>query len=367
MLNADQTSYTVEHLPPLPAATDVAQARRLGLTSSAALMAKDLPPIRYVVPGFIAEGLTLLAGKSKIGKSWLILGTAIAVASGGYAFGSIKVDEGDVLYLALEDNERRLQSRLKQLLPLGRAPERLYIDTTCRRLDQGLVEDLREWLTAMASPRLIIIDVLNRIRPAQKPNEGVYDYDVRSLEGLQGLAAEFSVAIIVVHHTRKAEAEDPFDCLSGSTGLPGTADSTFVLARDSQGVTLYGRGRDIEEVERALSFDKLTGQWLILGEAADVRRSGERGAILNVLHEAQEPMSPSELADLTGSTRGAVRKLLHSMATAGEVQKAGYGRYVHPDRTDLVKEKSRSGGGNTRNSGNTAASYRSARDGGDDE
>jgi RecA-family ATPase len=120
----------------------------------------------------------------------------------------------------------------------------------------------------MPNPRLIIIDVLNRIRPGSEAERGVYDYDVRSLEGLQGLAAEFSVAIIVVHHTRKAEAEDPFDCLSGSTGLPGTADSTFVLARDSQGVTLYGRGRDIEEVERALSFDKLTGQWLILGEAA---------------------------------------------------------------------------------------------------
>lgn len=111
MLNADPNAYTVEHLPPIPAAPcDKHPARRLGLTSSATLMAKDLPPIRYVVPGFIAEGLTLLAGKSKIGKSWLILGTAIAVASGGYAFGSIKVDEGDVLYLALEDNERHLQA-----------------------------------------------------------------------------------------------------------------------------------------------------------------------------------------------------------------------------------------------------------------
>ena len=337
MLNADQTPYTVEHLPPIPATPGVSQVRRLGCTSSAALMAKDLPPIRYVVPGFIAEGLTLLAGKSKIGKSWLILGTAIAVASGGYAFGSVKVDEGDVLYLALEDNERRLQSRLKQLLPLGRAPERLYIDTTCRRLDQGLLEDLREWLNAMPNPRLIIIDVLNRIRPAQKPNEGVYDYDVRSLEGLQGLAAEFSVAIIVVHHTRKAEAEDPFDCLSGSTGLPGTADSTFVLARDSQGVTLYGRGRDIEEVERALSFDKLTGQWLILGEAADVRRSGERGAILQALHEATEAMSPVDVAEVTGFKRENVKKLLREMAKAGEVMSLGLRKgYVHPMRRDLL-------------------------------
>ncbi len=86
MLSSEPNAYTVEYLPPVPAAAHASGARRrLGLTSSADLMAKDLPPVRYVVPGIIAEGLTLLAGKSKIGKSWLILGTAIAVACGGYA------------------------------------------------------------------------------------------------------------------------------------------------------------------------------------------------------------------------------------------------------------------------------------------
>jgi RecA-family ATPase len=332
----EPNTYTIEHLLPIIAAPSPPR-RRLGLTSSADLMTKELPPIRYVVPGIIAEGLTLLAGKSKIGKSWLILGTAIAVATGGYALGSIKVDEGDVLYLALEDNERRLQSRLKKLLPDARAPHRLFIDIACRRLDQGLLDDLREWIASAAQPRLIIIDVLNRIRPGQKHNEGVYDYDVRSLEGLQGLAAEFGVAIILVHHTRKADAEDPFDCLSGSTGLPGTADTTFVLARDSQGVTLYGRGRDIEEVERALNFDKVTGQWLILGEAADVRRSGERGAILEVLKEASEPLSPLDVAETTGFKRENVKKLLREMAKAGEAQSLGPRKgYVHPMRSDLL-------------------------------
>jgi RecA-family ATPase len=337
MLNPDPNSYTVERLLPHKGGSQAQPSRRLGLTSSAELMGKDLPPIRYVVPGIIAEGLTLLAGKAKIGKSWLILGTAIAVATGGYAFGSIKVDEGDVLYLALEDNERRLQSRLKQLLHGSRAPERLFIDCACRRLDQGLLDDLRAWIEAVPNPRLIVVDVLNRVRPAQKSNEGIYDYDVRSLEGLQGLAAECGVAIIVVHHTRKADADDPFDCLSGSTGLPGTADSTFVLSRDSQGTTLYGRGRDIEEIERALSFDKMTGQWSILGEASDVRRSGERSMILQVLFDATEPMSPVDVAEMTGFKRDNAKKLLRYMAKAGEVLSLGPRRgYVHPMRTDLL-------------------------------
>lgn len=308
-----------------------APRRRLGQMSAADLMAKQLPDVRYIVPGYIAEGLTLLGGKPKLGKSWLLLGIAIAVATGGYALGSVEVEQGDVLYLALEDNERRLQRRLNQLLFTEPAPERLCIDTTCQRIDGGLCDDLRAWVTSVTNPRLIIVDVLNKVRPAQKNNEGIYDYDVRSLADLQTLAAEYGIAIIVVHHTRKAEAEDPFDCLSGSTGLSGTADATLVLARDSQGTTLYGRGRDIEEIETALSFDRTTGHWTVLGAVADVRRSDERSTILDSLKGATEPMSPRDIADDTGMPYQNIRQFLVRMSKAGEVTKVSRGFYCHPD------------------------------------
>src|SRR3954471_23399562 len=116
----DRAGYQIEHFAPLQA-----PSRKLGLSTAADLMAEALPPIRYVVPGYVTEGLTLLGGKPKIGKSWLTAGLCIAVATGGYALGSIKVDGGDVLWLALEDNKRRLQRRLKQLLPTGKRPKRL--------------------------------------------------------------------------------------------------------------------------------------------------------------------------------------------------------------------------------------------------
>jgi RecA-family ATPase len=204
----------------------------------------------------------------------------------------------------------------------------------------------------------VIVDVLNKVRPAQKNNEGIYDYDVRSLEGLQSLAAEFGIAIIVVHHTRKAEAEDPFDCLSGSTGLSGTADATLVLARDSQGVTLYGRGRDIEEIETALSFDRSTGHWSILGAVADMRRSDERTTVLQSLKDASEPMSPRDIADDTGMPYQNVRQLLVRMGKAGEVTKVQRGFYIHPDTpvTTITKSQTR-----------RIQDYTEARDGDDDE
>lgn len=323
-----EAAYKIERLQPLPPKP---QARRFGSATAAELMDEVLPPIRYIVPGIFAEGLTLFGGKPKLGKSWFLLGTAIAVAMGGVALGNIEVEQGDVLYLALEDNKRRLQKRLGQLLPTGKKPERLHYDLNCRRLDDGGLDDIRAWIESQPDPRLVIVDVLNKVRPSMKGNEGIYDYDVRSLEGLQGLAAEFGVAVVVIHHTRKAEAEDPFDCLSGSTGLTGTADTTLVLARDSQGTTLYGRGRDIEEIESALSFDRTTGAWTMLGAAADVRRSDERTVILDALRDSPEPMSPKDIMLAAGlENRNALDIMLFKMTKAGEIEKAGRGSYYLP-------------------------------------
>lgn len=310
-------------------------ARRLGLGSARDLLRETLPEIHYVVPGYIAEGLTLFGGKPKIGKSWLLLGVCIAVALGGVALGNVPVQQGDVLYLALEDNKRRLQKRLRQLLMCGEEPERLHYDLACGRLDAGGVKSIRDWIKSVINPRLVVIDVLNKVRPAQKGNEGIYDYDVRSLESLHSLAGEFGIAIVVVHHTRKAEAEDPFDCLSGSTGLTGTADTTLVLTRDGQGVTLYGRGRDIEEIEMAMSFDKSTGAWTALGRADDVRRSDSRSKIVTVLQRSSQPMTPREVADEAGLNHANVRQTLLRMARNGEAEKAGPGRYTSPKATPL--------------------------------
>jgi hypothetical protein len=323
-----EAAYKIEHLPPHPAKP---QPRRFGFATAAELMDEILPPIRYIVPGFFAEGLTLLGGKPKLGKSWFLLGTATAVATGGVALGNIKVEQGDVLYLALEDNKRRLQKRLAQLLPNGKKPERLYYDLNCRRLDDGGLDDIRAWIESQPDPRLVIVDVLNRVRPPMKRNEGIYDYDVRSLEGLQALAAKYGIAIVVIHHTRKAEAEDPFDCLSGSTGLTGTADTTLVLGRNGQGTTLYGRGRDIEEIESALSFDRTTGSWTLLGAAAEVRRSDERTVILDALRDSPEPMSPKDIMLAAGlENRNALDIMLFKMTKAGEIERAGRGSHYLP-------------------------------------
>lgn len=303
---------------------------------AASLLTMTFPPIRYVVEGYVVEGLTVLGGRPKLGKSWLALDFAIAVATGGRAIGSIQCEQGDVLYLALEDNLRRIQSRLRETLEAigGHQPallERLTFRIKAGRLGGDLMQTLEAWRARCADARLVIVDVLAKVRPQRGKGEGVYEYDYRCAEPLQQWAIAHGVAVVVVHHVRKAEAEDPLEMLSGSNGLSGAADTILVLARDGNGITLYGRGRDIEEVETAISRDD--GSWRILGNAEDVRKSDERRVILDILREAREPMAPRDVAAEAGLKEVNVRSLLSKMARAGEIKKEGYGRYSYPGHT----------------------------------
>ena len=125
------------------------------------------------------------------------------------------------------------------------------------------------------------------------------------------------------------QGDDPFDMISGTTGLTGAVDTAFVLARSKQGVTLYGRGREIEEMEQAVEF--VGGMWKVLGDAVEVRRSVERSAILEVLEGVDEPMGPKEIADALGWKTDNVKQLLFKMHKDGEIKKQGRGRYCAAD------------------------------------
>jgi RecA-family ATPase len=291
-------------------------------------MATAFPPIRWIVPGYVAEGLGILAGRQKLGKTRLALDWAIAVASGGAAMGSIGCEQGDVLYIDLENGQRRIQGRINTLFPdERRRPDlsRLEWVNDAPALNKGFLDALEDWRLSVPNPRLVVVDVLQRVKPAGNPNQNSYESDYAALAGLQRWATDCRVAVVALHHTRKGGADDPLEALSGSNGLSACADTTLVLDRDQNGITLYVRGRDVEEKESALTF--AGGAWIVTGQAADVRRSNERGNILAVLEEAADPMSPTELADVTGMKNGNIRRLLLAMGKAGEVRKSGRGRY----------------------------------------
>ena len=298
--------------------------------TAAALQDKAFAPISWVVPGVIVEGLTLLAGKPKRGKSWFALNCALAVASGGSALGLAKCEAGDVLALMLEDNPRRLQDRLRQIEPAARWPERLTFHTSWPRLDEGALEALQTWVSAAANPRLIVVDVLAAVRAPGNNKKSPYADDYGCLEGLQKFASKHRLAVVVVHHCRKAAAdEDAFDEISCTTGLTGAADSALVLKR-GEGRTdfLYGRGRDLLEFEKAITFDKTRGLWTVVGDAEEFRGGAVESRIRDIIDESDQPLRVTDIATAAGEDYELVKQRLYRMAAAGAIRKVDRGRYA---------------------------------------
>ena len=253
---------------------------RDGLITAKALQTKTFAPVRIIVPSLIPEGVTILAGKPKIGKSWLALDICAAVAGDRFVLGETKPVQGNALYLALEDNERRLKKRIDKIVQSGSAPERLELHTEWKRMDNGGLEDIEAWCKSSKEPRLIWIDTLAKIRPLAGRNEQAYAADYRAIEGLQKLSGQYQVGIVLNHHLRKATSEDDaFDDVSGTLGLTGAADTIIVMKRHAGMVKVFVHGRDIEEAEFAAEFNKDTCRWRLVGEADEVFRSEQRQAM----------------------------------------------------------------------------------------
>ncbi|MGB9826369.1 MAG: AAA family ATPase, partial [Desulfofundulus sp.] len=197
--------------------------------SAAALVAMEFPEPRWCIPGLLPEGLTILAGKPKIGKSWMALNVAVAVASGGVALGQ-RAEAGTVVYLSLEDSPRRLKGRLLQVLDGTPAPAELYFYTSWPRMDEGGLSLLQEEIKTRR-PRLVIVDTLARIRPQRKNVSDLFGTDYQDLAALKELADKYNVTLLIVHHLKKATELDPVDMVSGTAGITAAADAVWVLTR----------------------------------------------------------------------------------------------------------------------------------------
>jgi hypothetical protein len=297
------------------------------------LLAEEFPPIRWVVPDILPEGVTILAGKPKLGKSWLAIDLCLGVAQGGAVLGTKRVEGGPCLYLALEDSPRRLQRRLRGLVEGseaggGEAPEGFEFATQWPRVGEGCEARLRAWLESRPGARLVVVDTLKKISPKADVRKGVYDADYEALEPLLPLAAEFGVAVVVVHHTRKMPGADPLEEVSGSYGFSGGVDGVLVMKRErgSRDAFLHVTGRDVEEeTELAMRWDSSRLRWTLLGDAEDHRRSEERKQILAKLREVGEPMSATDVAVEIEKKVDGVRKLIRKMVRDGQLRKVGSG------------------------------------------
>ena len=184
-----------------------------GITADV-LLKKEIAPTCWVIPGLIPVGLTFLAGKPKIGKSWLVLALVVAIASGRRALNFYDTEAAQVLYLALEDSERRLQERVNKIAPnfANEDARRLELHVTWKSVDEKGLLALERWIAEQPACKAVFIDTFAKVRNAPKGGGSYYE-DYEAVSALKTIADRFSIAIVVVHHVRKQGSDDPFEMI----------------------------------------------------------------------------------------------------------------------------------------------------------
>ena len=245
------------------------------------LMDLDLPPLKFIVQGFLPQGFHILAGAPKAGKSWLLLLLCLQVAK-GEPFWERRTLQGDVLYLCLEDSENRIQQRLSEITE--DAPPNLHFAVTANSLSDGMINQIEMFLADHPATNLIVIDTLQCIRESSDSN--TYASDYRDIGALKAIADKHNIAVIGVQHLRKQHDNDPHQMVSGSTGLLGAADGSYILKKEKPVDTnakLYIRGRDISESIFSLQFDSITREWQFLGSDTPQAEDMKSDNIMTVL------------------------------------------------------------------------------------
>lgn len=230
------------------------------------LQNRTYEPTPFLVDELIPEGLHILAGAPKIGKSWLALWLCLCVAQ-GQTLWNFTTTQGEVLYLSLEDSFQRIQTRLFDLTE--DAPPTLHFAIMADTLKHGLEQQIEQFLTEHPATRLVVIDTLQRVRSAGS-DSNLYANDYQDIGLLKKLADKRHIAILLIHHLRKLHDDDPMNMISGSTGLSGAADSAFVLqknARSANAASLHCTGRDIPDRTLKLELGEDDHVWKLLADS----------------------------------------------------------------------------------------------------
>jgi AAA domain len=308
------------------------------------LTGQEFPPLRYAVPGLLPEGLSVLAGAPKVGKSWLVLDWLLAIAAGGDALGRLPVGRRrHVLYLALEDGDRRMQARCHTLLANEWRPDDEippWFEYLTEIQPGKLLATIDAWQQANQGG-VVAVDTLGRALPAARMGETSYDRDYRVMRQLKARVAAWpGSSLLLSHHDRKATSADFVDSASGTKAITGGADTVLLLTRprDDRRGLLQVTGRDIDEGSFAVNFDG--GAWTLDGGTLDLaaKAAHERRPagnlsdtsldLLAAVNAASGPVSPADVSAAAGVSNDTAGKYLRRLAESGRVQKSGRGQYV---------------------------------------
>lgn len=305
------------------------------LVTAKDIQSKEIPPINWAIENLIPEGLTLLSGRPKAGKSFMAFDMALAITQGNKFLGKFSTVKGKVLYIPFEDNERRIQNRLNDLLQGAEAPPDLLFPSGLffPKIDQGGVDIMEEILQQTENLKLIIIDTFGAAIGEKYNNLGMsFKDDYEFMYQLQQLALKYQAGILLIHHTRKLTSENVFDEVVGSTGVTASPDTLLMLRKTADRVQFHITGRDIKESIYEVSFDSDLFKWEILSENFHFAYTADRQQIIDLFEsDPVKELQVKDIAELTGKTREAISQIIRKMKQSGEIQRgSSYGFYKLP-------------------------------------
>ena len=246
---------------------------KIQLIDAETLYYKPLEHPKMLIDGVLSDGLAIMAGDSKIGKSWMVLWMCLQISQGEPVWG-LPTRKTDVVYLALEDREWRVQQRMQDLTDTP--PDNLHFGFSCGQLGAELESQIEDVLKDYPSTGLLFIDTLQMVRDNVSAKVNAYAQDYKDLSSLKKIADDHGICIFVVHHTRKErDGGNIFNDMTGSTGIMGVADTGMILRKEDRfgdNATLCITGRDVEE--KKLKMQMRGVKWEITEElsADDLRK-----------------------------------------------------------------------------------------------
>ena len=246
---------------------------KIQLIDAETLYYKPLEHPKMLIDGVLSDGLAIMAGDSKIGKSWMVLWMCLQISKGEPVWG-LPTRKTDVVYLALEDREWRVQQRMQDLTDTP--PDNLHFGFSCGQLGAELESQIEDVLKDYPSTGLLFIDTLQMVRDNVSAKVNAYAQDYKDLSSLKKIADNHGICIFVVHHTRKErDGGNIFNDMTGSTGIMGVADTGMILRKEDRfgdNATLCVTGRDVEE--KKMKMQMCGVKWEITEElsADDLRK-----------------------------------------------------------------------------------------------
>lgn len=307
--------------------------------SAADLLRENLPPLRYLVPRFLTDsGCIVFAGKPKVGKGWIMLELALCVAEGSI-FWDENCEQGEVLMYMLEDNKRRVTERLKILRPFGcdgvgnirfrySADGPFYVNSDGTGT---LLDDIKANLRTFPRVRLIVIDVLQRVRGEERRTDNAYQTDYKIVGAIQKLSTEFGILILIVHHLKKGRVDDAIDSISGSFGVSGAADGSIIIGKEGDIMKVESQMRDIPDFEFELTKEGSNPMWKpaqTVAELMEPNGTTKAYLVLRALREAACALSAGDIAKRTNISEKNVATYLGRLMKSNQVTRPSRGWYI---------------------------------------